>query len=279
MKAGSNLKASRVLPEIVLLVAMVLTLLPIVWVLVNSFKYVRDIINPGSWSAFTLLNYRGLFSGTSEFTRLFLNSLVLVFFATILCLAIGLLAAYSLSKFRWPWAFTAAVLGAILFIQLVPPVALVPAYYVILNNFYLYDSVTGLVLVNTALNLPFAVLLLKVYFDSIPDELRQAALVDGCKDFTAFRKIMVPLAAPGIAAVTILVAILTWNEFLMALSLTSTPNAQTITVGIGSYVQEYSVRYGDMTAAASIASIPLIVLAVFAHRYLVAGLTGGAIKG
>jgi multiple sugar transport system permease protein len=147
-----------------------------------------------------------------------------------------------------------------------------------MNNLFLYDSVTALVLVNTVLNLPFAVFLLKVYFDSIPDELKEAALVDGCKDFGVFRRVMVPLAAPGIAAVTILVAILTWNEFLMALSLTATPNGQTITVGIARFVQEYSVRYGDMTAAATIATIPLIVLAIFAHRYIVTGLTGGAIK-
>jgi len=279
VKPGSNLKANTLLPEIGMLVAIVLTLLPIAWVLWNSFHYVRNIINPGSWAAPTLFNYQELFTANSRFVQLFGNSLGLVFFTTVLCVGIGLLAAYGLSKFRWPRAFTAAVLGLVVFIQLVPPVALVPAYYVILNNFYLYDSITGLILVNTALNLPFAVLLLKVYFDSIPEDLREAALVDGCKQFTAFRKVMVPLAAPGIAVVTILVAILTWNEFLMALSLTSTPNAQTITVGIGSYVQEHSVRYGDMTAAPPIASIPLIILAVFAHRYIVMGLTGGAIKG
>jgi multiple sugar transport system permease protein len=278
MKASSNLKANTLLLELGLLVVIVLTLVPIVWLVVTSFKYTRDIISLSNWSTFTLYNYQSLFSGNSAFIRLLLNSLGLVCFTTILCITLGAFAAYSLSKFRWPRAFTLAVLGVALFIQLVPPVALVPTYYVIMNNFFLYDSVTALVLVNTVLNLPFAVFLLKVYFDSIPDELKEAALVDGCKDFGVFRRVMVPLAAPGIAAVTILVAILTWNEFLMALSLTATPNGQTITVGIARFVQEYSVRYGDMTAAATIATIPLIVLAVFAHRYIVTGLTGGAIK-
>ena len=278
MKASSNLKANTLLLELGLLVVIVLTLVPIVWLVVTSFKYTRDIISLSNWFTFTLYNYQSLFSGNSAFIRLFLNSLGLVCFTTILCITLGAFAAYSLSKFRWPRAFTLAVLAVALFIQLVPPVALVPSYYVIMNSFFLYDSVTALVLVNAVLNLPFAVFLLKVYFDSIPDELKEAALVDGCKDLGAFRRVMVPLAAPGIAAVTILVAILTWNEFLMALSLTATPNGQTITVGIARFVQEYSVRYGDMTAAATIATIPLIVLAIFAHRYIITGLTGGAIK-
>jgi multiple sugar transport system permease protein len=252
--------------------------MPIGWLFWSSLKYHRDIINLDNPTTFTLNNYMTIFSGSSRFPTLFLNSLGVVFFTTVLCVLIGSLAAYSLSKFRWPRTFTATILGASLFIQLVPPIALVPAYYVILNTFYLYNSVTGLILVNTVFNLPFAIFLLKVYFDSIPDDLKEAALVDGCKDAGVFWRVMLPLAAPGIGAVTILVGILAWNEFLMALSLTSTPDAQTITVGIGTYVQQYSVRYGEMTAAAAVATIPIVILAALAHRYIVTGLTGGAVK-
>ena len=271
-------KGRVVLTELGLLVAVILTLMPIGWLFWSSLKYHRDIINLDNPTAFTLNNYMTIFSGSSRFPTLFLNSLGVVFFTTVLCVLIGSLAAYSLSKFRWPRTFTATILGASLFIQLVPPIALVPAYYVILNTFYLYNSVTGLILVNTVFNLPFAIFLLKVYFDSIPDDLKEAALVDGCKDAGVFWRVMLPLAAPGIGAVTILVGILAWNEFLMALSLTSTPDAQTITVGIGTYVQQYSVRYGEMTAAAAVATIPIVILAALAHRYIVTGLTGGAVK-
>jgi ABC-type glycerol-3-phosphate transport system permease component len=267
-----------VFTELGLLIAIILTLMPIGWLFWSSLKYHRDIINLDNPTAFTLNNYMTIFSGSSRFPTLFLNSLGVVFFTTVLCVLIGSLAAYSLSKFRWPRTFTATILGASLFIQLVPPIALVPAYYVILNTFYLYNSVTGLILVNTVFNLPFAIFLLKVYFDSIPDDLKEAALVDGCKDAGVFWRVMLPLAAPGIGAVTILVGILAWNEFLMALSLTSTPDAQTITVGIGTYVQQYSVRYGEMTAAAAVATIPIVILAALAHRYIVTGLTGGAVK-
>lgn len=276
---GVNRKIWPLLTESVLFIAMVITLIPIVWLFYNSFRLSRNIISLENPTDFTLYNYKTLFSPTSDFTALFLNSVGLVLFTTILCLAIGLLAAYSLSKFRWPWAFTVTILGAATFIQLVPPVALAPSFYVILNNFYLYNSVTALVLVNTVFNLPFAIFLLKVYFDSIPDDLKEAALIDGAKEWTVFWRIMVPLAKPGIGAVAILVAILTWNEFLMALSLTSTSDAQTITVGIATYIQQYQVRYGDMSAAAAIATIPIIVVAATAHRYIVTGLTGGAVKG
>jgi ABC-type glycerol-3-phosphate transport system permease component len=277
---STNLKGRGriVLTELGLLIAIILTLMPIGWLFWSSLKYHRDIINLDNPITFTLNNYMTIFSGSSRFPTLFLNSLGVVFFTTVLCVLIGSLAAYSLSKFRWPRTFTATILGASLFIQLVPPIALVPAYYVILNTFYLYNSVTGLILVNTVFNLPFAIFLLKVYFDSIPDDLKEAALVDGCKDAGVFWRVMLPLAAPGIGAVTILVGILAWNEFLMALSLTSTPDAQTITVGIGTYVQQYSVRYGEMTAAAAVATIPIVILAALAHRYIVTGLTGGAVK-
>jgi ABC-type glycerol-3-phosphate transport system permease component len=271
-------KGRIVFTELGLLIAIILTLMPIGWLFWSSLKYHRDIINLDNPTTFTLNNYMTIFSGSSRFPTLFLNSLGVVFFTTALCVLIGSLAAYSLSKFRWPRTFTATILGASLFIQLVPPIALVPAYYVILNTFYLYNSVTGLILVNTVFNLPFAIFLLKVYFDSIPDDLKEAALVDGCKDAGVFWRVMLPLAAPGIGAVTILVGILAWNEFLMALSLTSTPDAQTITVGIGTYVQQYSVRYGEMTAAAAVATIPIVILAALAHRYIVTGLTGGAVK-
>ncbi len=279
MRADNQKSHTSLAIDSILLIAVVVTLAPIALLFYNAFRYSRDIINPGTLSAPTLHNFRELFSGFSDFPSLFVNSLVIVFFTTILCLVVGLLAAYSLSKFAWPPVFVAALLGVVLFIQLVPPVALVPSFYVILNNFGLYDSKLGLILVNTVFNLPFAIFLLKVYFDSVASELREAALVDGSGEAGAFLRVMLPLAAPGVAAVAILVAILTWNEFLMALSLTSTPNAQTTTVGIATFIQPYQIRYGEMIAASAIASIPIITLAVVAHRYIVAGLTGGAIKG
>lgn len=265
--------------DFLLTAAILATLIPTALLFYNAFRYSRDIINPGRLTAPTLYNFRSLFEGFSDFPSLMLNSILIVVFATLLSIVVGLLSAYSLSKFPWPKAFITVVLGPAFFVQLVPPVALVPSLYIILNNVGLYDTRLGLVLVNTVFNLPFAIFLLKVYFDGVPSELKEAALVDGAGEAAAFWQVMIPLAAPGIAAVAILVGILTWNEFLMALSLTSTPDAQTITVGIATFIQPYQIRYGEMTAASAIASVPIILLAVLAHRYIVAGLTGGALKG
>lgn len=263
--------------ETALAIAVVLALVPIGWLVWSSLKLTRDITSLDGLSRPSLVNYEALLD--SSFPALISNSLAVVLFSTILCLAIGSLAAYSLSRFRWPLAVTATVLGLALLIQLVPPVALVPAYYELLGSLGLIDTIAGLVLVNTVFHLPFAVFLLKVYFDGIPNDLREAALVDGCSGGGAFWKVMLPLAAPGVAAVTILVAVLTWNDFLMSLSLTLTPDAQTMTVGIANYMQDYSVQYGELSAAATVATIPLVILAAVAHRYIVTGLTGGAIKG
>ncbi len=263
----------------IVLIACGMTLAPIVWLVYNSIKYDRGIIDPGDFNSFTLQNYVNLFGANSDFPRLVLNSLAVVAGATILCLVIAALGAYSLSKFRWAGWVTASLLGATLFIQVLPPIALVPAYYTMLNQFYMYDSIGGLVLVNTVLQLPFALLLMKVYFDAVPDEMRDAAMVDGASDLRVFWHVILPVTRPGMAAATVFVAILTWNEFLMALSLTSSPQAQTVTVGVAGFVQQYSIRYGDMAAAASVATVPLVVLAAFAHRHIVSGLTSGAIKG
>lgn len=266
-------------PDLVLFIALCATVAPIALLFYNAFRYSRNIINPGTFAAPTLYNFRELFSGSSDFPMLFANSLIVVISTVVVCITVGLLAAYSLSKFQWSKLLVGSLLAAILLIQLVPPVALAPSFYVILNNIGLYDSRIGLILVNTIFNLPFAIFLMKAYFDGVSDELREAALVDGSTELGTFLKVMLPLAAPGVAAVAILVAILTWNEFLMALSLTSTPNAQTITVGIATFIQPYQILYGEMTAASSIASMPIILLAVVAHRYIVAGLTTGAVKG
>jgi ABC-type glycerol-3-phosphate transport system permease component len=274
--AGSGRKTNIPLTEIILLVALIFALFPVGWLLWNSFKYHRDIVSVTNPLTFTLSNYMELFS--TEFPKLFLNSLGLVFFSTVLCLLIASLAAYGLSKFPWPRSFTAIILGVAFFVQLMPPITLVPAFYAIANSLRLYNSVTILILVNTVFHLPFAIFLLKAYFDRVPTDLKEAALVDGCTELRAFWRIMLPLAAPGIGAVTILVSILSWNEFLMALTLTSTPDAQTMTVGIASFIQDFYIRYGLMCAAAGVATIPIIILATVAHRYIVAGLTGGALK-
>jgi multiple sugar transport system permease protein len=129
------------------------------------------------------------------------------------------------------------------------------------------------------LNLPFAIWMLQSFFADIPSELEEAAAIDGCNRMTTFLRIILPLARPGLFATAILTFIFSWKDFLFALTLTSTPAGMTIPVGIATFAQEYSVRYGEMAAAASLAIVPALVFVVFAQRHIVKGLTFGALKG
>jgi ABC-type glycerol-3-phosphate transport system permease component len=197
----------------------------------------------------------------------------------VICLVIGAVGGYGLAKLRPPrWALipTLVVAG---FVPLLPPATLVPGFYVLLNSLGIYDTIPGLILLNAFLNLPFALLLMSSYFEGIPDELREASFVDGAGELRTFFLVMLPLVRPGLASVGIFVAIMAWNEFLMALTLTSGGASSPITVGIASYVQPDAVTWGQLAAAGTLAVVPIIVIAVFANRQIVSGLTAGAVKG
>jgi multiple sugar transport system permease protein len=194
-------------------------------------------------------------------------------------LVIGSLAGYALSKLAPPRWLVVPALVVAAFIPLVPPITLVPGLYLLLNELGLLGTVWGLILVNAFFNMPFAVLMLTSYFSSIPDELREAAMVDGASPWRSFVSVMLPLVRPGLAATGIYVGIMTWNEFLMGLTLTSGGTTAPLTVGIAGLLQPYAVTWGELSAAGTVAAIPIILLAVFANRHIVAGLTTGAVKG
>lgn len=156
---------------------------------------------------------------------------------------------------------------------------LVPGMYVQMSAMGLLNSISGLILLNTVLNLPFAALLMKSYFDSVPEELREAALVDGASEVRAFFRVVLPIVRPGIAAVSVFTAIMAWNEFLLGLTMTAGGRTAPLTVGIASLVQPYEVTWGEMSAAGAVAALPIIGLAILANRQIVAGLTAGAVKG
>ena len=268
----------RYLVEAALLVAALVVIAPIVLMMLRSLQPVREILLAGIPTRVGLDNYRALLGERSVFPRQLRNSVLILSGAVALCLAIGLPAAYSLSKLAWRRTVTVLLMGVLVFIQLIPPMTLVPALYVTLVTLGLDNTILGLTLVHTVFHLPFVVLLLKVTFDAVPHELREAALVDGASEARTLRSVMLPVAAPGIAAAVIFAAILSWNDYLLGLTLTSGPEAAPLTVGIGTFVQPFNVRYGEMTAAGTLAGLPIVLLAVFAHRYIVSGLTGGAVK-
>ncbi|MDA8288437.1 MAG: carbohydrate ABC transporter permease [Actinomycetota bacterium] len=278
---AARVGGSRFLADTSLLVPIAIAVVPILWLVYTSFRYSRYLIstNPAqSFFSLTFHNYASAFNGQNPLAHEFLNSLVIVVGTIVLAVGVGSLAGYSLSKLDWPkWVVTLA-LGGCLLIQLLPPVTLLPGFYVTLQHLGVLGSVFGLVLLNTIVNVPFATLLMKVYFDAIPSELTEAAAVDGASEATSLWRIMAPLAMPGIATTSILVGIFAWNEFLMGLTLSSSTANAPFTVGVAALLEPYSIQFGQMAAAASVAAIPMIAISVVAGRRVVQGLTAGALK-
>lgn len=269
----------NVAAEAALAVAMAIIVVPIAWATWLAFQPNRAIVNP-EWDFSTWLgNFRALFAPGEPFLHQLLNSTGITVGTVTLCLIIGSAGGYSLSKLGPPrWlSLPALILAA--FVPLVPPMTLVPGMYVQMATIGLVNSVGGLIILNTVLNLPFAALLMKSYFDGVPEELREAALVDGASEARAFFTVILPIVRPGIAAVAIFTAIMAWNEFLLGLTMTVGGRTSPITVGIASLVQPYAVTWGQMSAAGAVAAVPIIAIAIIANRQIVAGLTAGSVKG
>jgi ABC-type glycerol-3-phosphate transport system permease component len=269
----------RWVTEVVLGVVILAVLAPIAWMMVLAVQPNRTIVSPGWDFAFSTGNFRQLFDPREPYLSQLGNSVIIVLGTVVLCLFVGGLAGYSLSRLTWSRRTTIMVLTLAALLPVIPPMALVPGLYVMLDNFGVLGTVSGLILLNTVFNLPFATILMKVYFDRVPAELREAALIDGAPEWRVFTTVMLPLAAPGAAAVAIYTAIMAWNEFLFGLTMTSGGTTAPVTVGIAALVQPYEIAWGEMAAVGTITAIPIIVLAIVATRRIVSGLTQGATKG
>lgn len=259
--------------------AVLTTVAPIVWMILVAFQRPRAIVTPGWNFEFSLDNLTSVFAPGQVYGVQVLNSLVLVVSATAICLLVSTLAAYSLSQLAWSPRVVVGVLLVAGLLQVIPPMTLVPGLFALLTTLGLNGTLFGLILLNVVFNLPFATIMTKFYFDTIPAELRESASIDGASDFGAFRRIMLPLASPGIAAVAIFTAIQVWNEFLFGLVFTAGGAQAPITVGIATLIQPQEIKFGAMAAVGMVTAIPIIVLGIAANRQIVAGLMGGAVKG
>ncbi len=255
-------------------------LAPVVYTFLTSLKLFRDIIS-GSWSFDpTLRNYEQLFmSNRNNFVDLTRNSLIVGVLTLVVVIIVAALGAYSLSRFKWRRAISGLVMGWLLFVNMLPPIIFVGPYYLIARNLEIYDTAIAIVMAHSILNLPLAFWMLHSFFADVPIELEEAASIDGCSRLQTFLRIVLPIARPGIAATAVLVFVFSWKEFLFALTLSSTPAAMTIPVGIAGFAQEYNVRYGEMAAAAFFATLPALVLVFVAQKHIVKGMTLGALKG
>lgn len=261
-----------------LLAAAVFCLGPVVWQAVTSFKPDTELttlppilpVHP-TWSHYVVVFTE------HPFLRIIGNSLVVASTTTLLCLMIGSLAAFALAWLGFKGK--GMILGIALAISMFPPIATVSPLYLVIRALGLRDTWWGLVALHTTYALPLALWILTSFFRDIPEELYRAGQVDGCTRFQAFRKILLPLAAPGLAAAGILVFIFSWNEFLFALTFTTTEASRTIPVGIALFPGLHEVPYGDIAAASLIVILPVILVTLFFQRQIVEGMTAGAVKG
>lgn len=255
-----------------------ITIAPFLWIALQSLKNEIDILR-GSWLfAPNGFNYADvLYSRRSDFPANILNSLIVAVTSTISVLVIGTLAAYALTRLTVrPW-ISRLFLGWTLIFNMLPTLTLVGPWYLIFRQIGLSGSLTALVLTHITLNLPMTIWMMMAYFRELPQELEDAARVDGCRQIDAFWRILLPLTTPGLIAAGVLAFVFSWNEFSVALTLTERSTA-TVPVAVARFAQQFEVQYGQMAAASVLSTIPALVLMFFGQRFVVQGLTMGAVK-
>ncbi len=265
----------------VLAFGVVYTLFPVMWMLSNSFKNGMAVFEmPPVWIVTDPVtdNYTKAFA-TRPYANYILNSVIVGLLTTLLSVAIGTLAGYALARFRYPGSMKFHLSFWILSTRMIPPIVTIIPLFIFFMFFDLIDTRTSLIIAYTAFNLPFVVWMMRGYFQEIPRELEESAMVDGDTGFGAFWRIVVPLARPGLAATAIFTMILSWNELLFALILTDTKGAQTLPSAVAGRVGVLHIDWAEISAIGIVALLPLLIASFVVQRHLVRGLSFGAVRG
>ncbi len=265
--------------RLAILAYIVVALFPLFWLLKVSVTPNDLLYSEGvrMWPSRATLEHYTFVIAHSAFPTFFKNSLIVAGSTAIAVTILASLAGYALSRFNFRAKYW--IVALMLITQMFPLVMLVAPIFKMLSPLGLTNSLTGLVIVYTAFNVPFATFLMQSFFDGIPKDLEEAAMIDGATQFIAFRQIILPLTLPGIAATLGFVFTAAWSELLFALMLISGNDAATFPVGLLTFVSKFSVDFGQMMAAGILALIPACLFFLLIQRYLVQGLTAGAVKG
>lgn len=261
-----------------LAVGLVFAFFPILWMISSSLKSNTEIFAyPQTLfpEEFTLKAYKSVF-GDSEKLRFFFNSYLVALLVTLLTVIVSILAGYSFSRYEFRFKKTLSVF--IISTQTVPPITLLIPYFGMVVAFRLYDTYAALVLTYMVFTLPYAILMMTGYFNTLPKELDEAVMVDGGSSFTALWRIVVPISIPGIVATSVYTFLLSWNEFLFALTLTKSTDMRTVPIGIQLLMGQHAYEWNEMMAMSVLGSIPILLLYMGVQRYFMAGMTAGSIK-
>lgn len=272
-------KSGNVLLNILAWLLAIFINFPLIWMFLSSVKVSTDVYR---WppviipKSFTFTHYILLFKQTN-IARYLLNSVIIAVSTTLIAILIATLCAYSLTRFKF--SGSKIISRAYIFIYLIPKVVMLIPIYIIMNRLKLYDTLFSLILANLITAFPYSYLLLRSYIGGISKSMEEAAMIDGATRMGAFVKIILPVAAPGIAATSIFSAIVCWNEFLFALVLISSDINRTLTIGISGLLDPTGIpSWGMLMAAGVIVTIPLLIFFIFIQKRMVVGLSAGALK-
>jgi multiple sugar transport system permease protein len=264
---------------VALAAAIAVALFPFWWMLDTSLKRPVDIFSGVAlWPQhITFHNYYRLVH-EYHFGSYLLNSVVVVAASVTVSLVLGTLAAYALARFRMRFGIDRLALYGVLLVRMLPGILLVVPLYIVLAKWSLLNTRLGLILIYAGLNTSFVIWMMQSFLEDIPRDIEEAAMVDGDSRLTALRRVVIPLAAPGLIATAIFAVIATYNDFIIALTLTSTPAAQTVPVGVSTLIGKIQIEWGPMAAAGVVGALPIVIFALVVQRHFVRGLTLGAVK-
>lgn len=279
MSKTAKTRMTKALVILALLLGAVYAGFPVLWMLSSSFKsnpeifaYPPKLITKSfSFSAYLVV------LTTPEKVRFFINSYLVSILVTIFTLIVGTLAGYSFS--RYDFSFKKPLNMIIISIQAVPPITLLIPYFSLIVTLKLYNTYTALVLTYMVFTLPYAIIMMTGYFNTLPKELDEAVVIDGGSPLIALWRVLVPISLPGIVATGIYTFLQAWNEFLFALTLTKTTDMRTVPIGIQLLMGQHSYEWNEMMAMSVLGCLPVLLLFLFFQRYFIAGMTAGSVKG
>ncbi len=261
-----------------LLLYSLVALFPLIWLTVSAFKTNFEIeTSPFSLPARWMIENFVSALSVSGLSRYFLNSIIVAIVATILNLFVTSLASFAVARERFPLRnifFTFSTAGV-----LIPIIAFMVPYYTVITRFGLYDSLLGLIITYSAINIPISMFIVSSFMTSIPKELEESAEIDGCSFWQRYAKIVLPLAKPGIVTAGTFSFIYCWNEFIYALLLTSSRSARTVQLAIRFFTSQFRTDYAGLYAAIVLTMLPTVIVYIFMHDKIISGMTAGAVKG
>jgi multiple sugar transport system permease protein len=278
MTTGARSSAGRFLPYALLIVILLWTLVPVGWMLISSFKSLTDVLSPTPLLMFkpTLVNYVSLVSGGNNVLTYFRSSMIAAGVSTIIATTLGCLAGYGLARgnFRAKKHLAFWIIST----RMAPIAAVILPLFIGFTFLHLINTVWGLVVAYLSFNLPFAIWIMNAFFEDLPAGIEEAARVDGATNFQTFWRIALPMTAPGIVTTAILCLVFSWNDYAFAVTFAG-PGSQTLPVAASQLITQTGVDWGQLTAIGTVVALPMVLVGLAVRRYLVRGLTLGAVTG